>query len=246
MLSERITGFSMTRKISGDHHGQLLSRMETFIRLKDVLRSGWELRGISQPESVADHSWGTAMLCLLLAPPELDRARTVAIALVHDLAEVETGDIPRRMRNDARAVTPEEKALRERQAIDRLTRGSLHGTRSWTSEAGVAPEDAPPSGAALEEVSALWEEYEAGQSPEARFVRDMNLIDMCLQALVYERDRRYDPDAENEAFPEYRRLDEFFATSRGRITTELGRSLFEAIESRYLSIHDEGEGADQQ
>ena len=245
MLSERIAGFSMTRKISGDHHGQLLSRMETFIRLKDVLRSGWELRGISQPESVADHSWGTAMLCLLLAPPELDRARTVAIALVHDLAEVETGDIPRRMRNDARAVTPEEKALRERQAIDRLTSGTLHGTRSWTASAPLL-EDEPPSGAPLEEVSALWEEYESGRSPEARFVRDMNLIDMCLQALVYERDRRYDPDAENEAFPEYRRLDEFFATSRGRITTELGGSLFEAIESRYHGIRDEGEGADQQ
>jgi putative hydrolases of HD superfamily len=222
--------------IRENRDGHLLNRVETFIRLKEVVRSGWELRGVSQPESVADHSWGTAMLCLLLAPPELDRARTVAMALVHDLAEVETGDIPRRVRKDAQPVTPGEKHTRERAAMRRLTRWDADEESITT---------VPPVSSALEEVSALWEEYETGSSREACFVRDMNLIDMCLQALVYERDRRYDPDAENGAFPDYRCLDEFFATSRDRIRTELGISLFAAIESRYCGIRDKREGADQ-
>lgn len=87
----------------------LLARLEMIAGLKDVARSGWVLRGIERPESVADHSWGTAYLCLLLAPAGIDRERSVAMALVHDLAEVETGDIPRRVAREAQPVSPEEK-----------------------------------------------------------------------------------------------------------------------------------------
>ncbi|HUZ18272.1 MAG TPA: HD domain-containing protein, partial [Spirochaetia bacterium] len=35
--------------------------------LKDEPRAGWVLRGIRDPESVADHSWGSALLCHLYA-----------------------------------------------------------------------------------------------------------------------------------------------------------------------------------
>jgi len=37
-------------------------------RLKDTVRAGWVLRGIRDPESVADHSWGTALLCMIYGP----------------------------------------------------------------------------------------------------------------------------------------------------------------------------------
>lgn len=66
----------------------------------------------------------------------------------------------------------------------------------------------------------------------------MNLVDMCLQAVIYERARRYDPAKNGENFPDYQRLDEFFATSRDRFATELGRNLFSAIRSRYLVLRD--------
>lgn len=56
--------------------------------LKDELRSGWQLRKIADPESVAAHTWGTATLCLLFADEAgIDRGRAVSMALVHDLAE---------------------------------------------------------------------------------------------------------------------------------------------------------------
>ena len=69
--------------------------VEALGRLKEVPRTGWLDRGIpvGETESVADHSFGVALLGWLLAPDELDRARVVELALIHDLAESVVGDV---------------------------------------------------------------------------------------------------------------------------------------------------------
>ena len=60
--------------------------------LKHMFRQGWLKREISQSicESVAEHSFGVAMLCLLLLPqrPELDALKVIRFALIHDLGEI--------------------------------------------------------------------------------------------------------------------------------------------------------------
>ena len=180
--------------------------------LKDETRTGWQLRSVEAPESVAAHAWGVAMLVVRFCPPELDRERALALAAVHDVAEAETGDVATRAEDGAQRVAPGEKERRERAAID----GPLAGLG--------------------EDVRDLWEEYEARESPEARFVKDADLLDTCLQALVYEREGRYDPGAENAAFEAYDDLDEFFATAEPRLSTDRGRELFEAIEERYEAV----------
>jgi putative hydrolases of HD superfamily len=182
--------------------------------LKDEPRTGWRLRGIRNPESVADHSWGTAYLVLLYAGEACaNRCRALEIAIVHDLAEALTGDVATRVveMNDARVAS--EKREREREAMDRLLA------------------DYPPS--ERQRVFGAWREYEERTTTEARFVRDMNLIDMCLQALRYERGGRYDGDAPNPHFSDYKGLDEFFATSKPRLCTTTGRHLFEEVFARY-------------
>jgi putative hydrolase of HD superfamily len=211
--------------------GELLDRAIEYSELKDVDREGWVLRGVEDGESVADHSWGTAQLCLLFAPyamadprlPRLDPHRAVSMALVHDLAEVQVGDIPRRMDQAEGATTPEEKSSLETAAIMRLT--TIEGD-----------EESAPAAVSLLLVRDLWQEYEESTSSSARFVRDMNLIDMCLQAFVYERDRRYDESSSAAGFPDYPRMDEFFETSRSRCTTTLGRHLHRMVESRYRAV----------
>jgi len=60
----------------------------------------------------------------------------------------------------------------------------------------------------------------------------MDLVDMCVQALYYEREGRYDPDAD-DAFTEYDRLDEFFATAEPRLSTAVGRDLFDRLRAAY-------------
>ncbi len=60
--------------------------------LKDEARQGWVLRGIVDPESVAAHSWGTSLLCLLFAEDAgVDPGEALAISTVHDLAERGSG-----------------------------------------------------------------------------------------------------------------------------------------------------------
>src|SRR5919197_634922 len=62
-------------------------------KLKQVRRKGWIDRGVSDAESVADHSYRVALLAWALARARgLDAERAMLIGLVHDLAEAEVGD----------------------------------------------------------------------------------------------------------------------------------------------------------
>jgi putative hydrolase of HD superfamily len=123
--------------------------------LKAVARAGWVRRGLTDVESVAAHSWGVAWLALALAPPHLDRARLLTYAILHDLAEVRVGDI-----TPADAVPPAEKRAREAAACAQL----------------LAPWPA---------LLAAWTDYEAQADDEARFVRQLDRLDMALQARWY-------------------------------------------------------------
>ncbi|CAI48694.1 HD family hydrolase [Natronomonas pharaonis DSM 2160] len=189
-----------------------LSALADAYALKDERRTGWQLRAVENPESVAAHSWGVATLVVRFCPDDLDRERALSLAVVHDIAEAEVGDIPTRADPDADTVDDEEKVRRERAALS----GPLAGLG--------------------DDIRELWEAYERRDSPEARFVKDMDLLDTCLQALVYERDGRYDADEANPHFEAYDGLDEFFATSEPRLSTDRGRDLFERVRARYEAL----------
>lgn len=179
-------------------------------RLKDEPRVGWVMHGVAGPESVAAHSWGTAYLCLLFAADAgVDLGRALAIALVHDLAEATTGDFAARAAATDRPVSEAEKARLERDAIADLL---------------------PPRQAALHE---LWRAYEDRADPAARFVRDMNLIDMCLQALLYEREARYDADVQVPSEGGHRHLDEFFLSAEWRLEGKVAKRLFGSVRLEY-------------
>ena len=56
--------------------------IEEFVRqaykLKSLSRQGWVRAGVTDPESVAAHSWGIALLVIHLAPPDLDILKALA------------------------------------------------------------------------------------------------------------------------------------------------------------------------
>ncbi|RAW46386.1 phosphohydrolase [Halorubrum sp. 48-1-W] len=189
--------------------------------LKDEGRTGWQLRGVDAPESVAAHTWGVAYLVLALGDrfredlPGVDLDRALRLAVVHDVAEAETGDVATRADSTADRVDRERK-----EAVERAVMVDLVG--------------ALPDG-----VRDAWEEYEARETPEAVLVKECDLLDTCLQAVVYERDDRYDPtDGTPEAFAEYDALEEFFATAEPRLRTDAGRALFEQLRERYRGMRD--------
>lgn len=198
-----------------DPAAELLDLAYRSLALKDVPRAGWVLRGVTNPESVADHSWGTALLCLLFAPAAgVDRDRAVSMALLHDLPEVETGDIAALIDERQRTIGPAEKSRLEHAAI----------------------EDLIPTAASS--LRALWDDYEQRSSDVASFVRDMNLLDMCLQALFYEEAGRASAGAATEGG----RLEEFFESARRNVSTPLGTRLFSMVEARYRAARGGGSG----
>jgi len=126
--------------------------------LKDVQREGWKRHGINSPESVAAHSWGVSWLVLVLCPTHLDRHRALAMAILHDLPEVRCGDI-----TPHDNVSPLEKTQREATAL-----------------AGLLSESPQ-----RDDLFEMWEDYQYASSPEARFVKACDKLDMALQAESY-------------------------------------------------------------
>jgi putative hydrolase of HD superfamily len=131
--------------------------------LKQLYRQGWLNRGVSQAdcETVAEHSFATAILAMWLAQsyfPELDICKVIRMALVHDLGEIYAGDII-----PAHAIDPLEKHRLEASSIRRLLSKLPKG---------------------LETVK-LWEELEQGETPEAQLVKQIDKLEMGLQAEVY-------------------------------------------------------------
>ena len=138
--------------------------IELLGKLKDLKRSGWVMKKVSAPESVADHSWGVALLAVLLTPEGLDGHKCLQLAIVHDLQESIVGDI-----TPADGIGREEKSRRERAAVGLLAE-KLN----------------------FPELKALFEEFEALETPEARFVKDLDRIEAVLQGR--EEGLRANPD----------------------------------------------------
>lgn len=147
--------------------------LQAVASLKMLPRSGWLFAGVAQPESVADHSWATAVLALTLvgvvnqdpakqglAAP-LDAGRVAQIAVVHDLAESVVTDLPRRA---TQLLGKEVKHKAEERALVELTH--------------ALPEN---------DFVALWRDYSESASPEGRLVQDADKLEMVHQALAYER-----------------------------------------------------------
>jgi putative hydrolase of HD superfamily len=134
--------------------------------LADLPRTGWLLRGVRPCESIADHSFGVALVALLMtdalrdAGEHVDGERVLRLALVHDASESRTGDIPMPI-----------KSADLDEALNAL-------------ETRLAAEILPPR------LAADWAEAERGDSLEARIVKAADKVHMMIKASIYERQRR--------------------------------------------------------
>ncbi len=127
-------------------------------RLKGVLRQSSILDG-SRKENSAEHSWHLALMAQVLggyAPPGTDLGRVTAMLLIHDLVEIDAGDLF--VYADAAAQARQEAA--EQAAASRI----------FT----LLP---PGQG---EELRALWDEFEERRTPEARFARALDRLQPML------------------------------------------------------------------
>jgi putative hydrolase of HD superfamily len=125
-----------------------LDRLKLVQRKSFVSGAGRELE-MGRAETSAEHSWHVAMMAWLLfehaAPPGASAERVVKMMLVHDVVEIDAGD----MLLYADAALQQAQKERERAAAERLF--------------GLLPDDQG------RELRALWEEFEARESADAKF-----------------------------------------------------------------------------
>ena len=130
-------------------------------QLKRVKRSGWWIAGVKDPESVAEHTFRTAVIAYLLARLEgADAGKAVLMALFHDLPETRTNDAHRIVRRYADWRDVDKKAMDE---------------QSKRLPAEVA-----------NEIVFFFEEFEKETSSEAKLVRNADLLECFIQAREYQ------------------------------------------------------------
>jgi putative hydrolase of HD superfamily len=121
--------------------------------LKRTERSGWRTIGLKEHESVADHTFGAAMVGLELAKAEgADELKVLKMCLLHDLHETRMSDLNKL--NKRYVKRDERLALKETVAGSNLSA----------------------------EMRALFEEYMQAKTLEARIARDADALDMMLEA----------------------------------------------------------------
>ncbi|MES1925572.1 HD domain-containing protein [Salinisphaera sp. T31B1] len=141
--------------MSKDRLTEQLAFLAEIDGLKTVVRQS-PLADRSRRENSAEHSWHLAMFALVLADDEaVDTARVIKLLLVHDIVEIDAGDAPIHGNHDSGGV-----AAREHAAAERLF--------------GLLPDDQ-----ALR-LKALWHEFEAAETPEARFAKALDRLQPLL------------------------------------------------------------------
>ena len=141
-----------------DRLRQQLAFLMEIDKQKEIIRQTYLADG-SRKETDAEHAWHLAMMCMILseyANEKIDVPKTIMMVLTHDLVEIDAGDT---YANDQ--TGNQTKKERELKAADRIY--------------GLLPEDQ------RKYLRALWDEFEAMETPEAKFANMLDKIQpVCL------------------------------------------------------------------
>ena len=134
-------------------------------RLKSVLRATTLCDG-SRRENSGEHSWHLALYALVLADqaaPGVDINRVIRMLLIHDLVEIDVGDVPIHSANGIAHGSAETIAA-ETRAADRIF--------------GLLPADLALN------LRILWDEFEAALTPDAIFAKSLDRVQPVMANLA--------------------------------------------------------------
>jgi len=129
-------------------------------KLKAVLRKTRPV-GLDRFENTAEHSWQTALTAMVFledADPSLDALKVLKMLLIHDVVEIDAGDV----------FVYDEQARADAENIERAAAKRIFGLLPETVGA---------------EMLALWEEFEARETPESVFAKAIDRVNPVIQNL---------------------------------------------------------------
>lgn len=165
--------------------------------LRKVTRRGWLLIGAKEPASVSDHSFRMAVMAWIFSKSKknIDFAKAMKIALIHDLCELYAGDNTPYDRDN---LLPQDKK-KWPPLFDRWPRFTKAQKEKFVAQKRKREEkgldkvlkNLPDN--LSKELKELWLEYVNIKSPEARFVKQINRVETLLQALEYGKEGKKKP-----------------------------------------------------
>jgi len=143
-----------------------IDRQLAFLAEADKLKSverGTTLHDKSRQENSGEHSWHIALYAVIMAEhavKPVDVNRVIKMLLVHDLVEIDAGDVP--IHSTAARDTAAQEAA-EQAAADRIF--------------GLLPPDQ------AQDLRALWEEFEAAETDDAIFAKSIDRVQPVISNL---------------------------------------------------------------
>ena len=136
-------------------------------RLKKTQRTGWVTRiGIENPESVADHSFRTSILAMIISDmKKLDTEKVIRMALLHDLQEIVMGDW--------------DLFTKEKLGFDNFEKKEKESIKKVLSK---LPKNLEAK------YMEIWKEFHENKSEEAKLVKNIDKLEFVIQAMEYEKD----------------------------------------------------------
>ncbi len=166
--------------------------------LKTVPRQGWiDKLSIKYPESVADHTYSMAIIGMVLSDSQKHNTEKILkMILLHDLAESVTGDF-----------TPEQKSKQEKKLLEDKTIKNI---------LTHLPENLQ------NQYLRLWNDYQTNDSDEAKFVHQIDKLEMAIQAKIYSKQKN-----------SVKNLLSFFDSAKKEISDPNLLKLFEQLYDKY-------------
>ena len=136
-----------------------------FLTLKKIRRTGWQLRGIKDCESIADHCFVVVFLTFMLSSlvgQKIYINKAVSIAIIHEIGETRVGDIP-------------------------YVALKYFENKSEIETSAITDVLQPLGKEVSSESLNLFRDFEEGKSREARFVKAIDKLEMLITAAEYEK-----------------------------------------------------------
>ncbi|MDL2269845.1 HD domain-containing protein [Desulfosarcina sp. OttesenSCG-928-A07] len=136
--------------------GECIAFVQRAENLKNTLRSAYTSTG--RQESTAEHTWRLCLLVMVFSQHlgEADLNKLLRLAVIHDLGEAVCGDVPAICQSEKN-----DKSASERKGMCDLCAGLPEATRS--------------------EFLALWDEYEAATTLEAKIIKSLDKLETIIQ-----------------------------------------------------------------
>lgn len=172
----------------------ILDFLTTVGELKTIKRKGIAFYGVKNPDSATDHSFRVALMVWLFGnEKKINIGKAIKIALIHDICKVYTGDI-----TPYNGLLPKDKKERDRfvrkwRRLPVRKKEKKHNQKLEKEQNALKKLTSKLPPKLKKEIVNLWLDYVKIESPESRFVHQLDVVENLIEAFEWRKKRKSFP-----------------------------------------------------